>query len=294
MHQNSVIMGHSALLPYHFNGGLRNEIEKVCIHTDRARQITCVSNEKQLGLAFLQYFQDNDERAPFFRVVNNPASDWWTARMLNWKDLVYPYVKSGGQAYNNGNPYPNHGSGGVMQCPDNTAAWSNSSVWWNIGTYNTPGAGGDETSRFPRSYAVNDYAGINENGSQNGGHFWPCVGDTSCNENQGATSTLQTPSTTIMVAETRMPFPDTNSAYLGYECTSGGQPAGGQEDSCIQGHTNGFSNFLFFDGHAKTLKALSTIQNDYWDAYASTGLGANQQKQDLAAAGTVPEWNPGF
>ena len=28
---------------------------------EKARQISCASNEKQLGLAFIQYTQDNDE-----------------------------------------------------------------------------------------------------------------------------------------------------------------------------------------------------------------------------------------
>src|SRR5476649_2607264 len=61
---------------------------------EKARQITCVSNEKQIGLAFLQYFQDYDDHAPFFREVLNTSTDWWTSRMLNWKDCVYPYIKS--------------------------------------------------------------------------------------------------------------------------------------------------------------------------------------------------------
>ncbi len=255
---------------------------------EKARQIACISDEKQLGLGFLQYFQDNDERAPFFRVVPNTSTDWWTSRMMNWKDLIYPYVKSGGRPYNNGQPYADHGDGGVMECPDNSAAWSSANVWWTV-----PHPG-DETTRFPRSYAVNSYAGINENGNHNGGHFWPCVGDTSCNQNQGAISTLQTPSSTIMVAETRLPFPDTNSGFMGYECTADGTPSGGQATSCVFSHGGGFADFLFFDGHAKAMKGLASIQNDYWDAYASTGMGAAQQKQDLASAGQVQEWNPGL
>jgi prepilin-type N-terminal cleavage/methylation domain-containing protein/prepilin-type processing-associated H-X9-DG protein len=52
---------------------------------EKARQITCASNEKQLGLAFIQYTQDNDENLP---VDTGAASGWgWCAR-------IYPYVKS--------------------------------------------------------------------------------------------------------------------------------------------------------------------------------------------------------
>src|SRR3569833_168442 len=85
---------------------------------EKARQTTCLSNEKQLGLAFLQYIQDYDDHAPFFREVQN-GGDWWSSRMLNWKDGIYPYVKSGGMPYNNGQPYANHSTGGAFACPDN-------------------------------------------------------------------------------------------------------------------------------------------------------------------------------
>jgi prepilin-type N-terminal cleavage/methylation domain-containing protein/prepilin-type processing-associated H-X9-DG protein len=255
---------------------------------ENARRTQCLSNEKQLGLAFMQYFQDADEHAPFFRYVGNNGGDFWTAKMLNWKDGIYPYLQSGGRPYNNGQPYADHGNGGVFACPDNSAAWSTADVWWAV-----PHPG-DETTRYPRSYAVNDYAGINENGSQNGGHFWPCVGDTSCDKNTGAISTLQTPSSTIMVAETRLPFPDTNSQYMGYECTTAGQPVGGVSTSCVFSHGGGRSVFLFFDGHAKVINGLQTISTDLWDAYGPNGLGATQQKADLASAAQVPEWSPGL
>lgn len=253
---------------------------------EKARQITCLSNEKQLGLGFMQYFQDNDERAPFFRDVPNGA--WWTAQMLNWKDLIYPYIQNGGRPYNNGQPYADHGGGGVFQCPDNSAAWSSANVWWAV-----PHPG-DESTRFPRSYAINSYAGVNENGPNNGGHFWPCVGDGTCDKNPGTISTLQTPSSTIMVAESRLPFPDTSSTYLGYECAADGTPTGGVSTSCVSGHGGGFSDFLFFDGHVKALHALSTIKDDLWDCYGPNGFGATQQTADLAAAAQVPEWNPGL
>ena len=45
-------------------------------------------------------------------------------------------------------------------------------------------------------------------------------------------------------------------------------------------------------GHAKTLHATTAIAKDYWDAYKV--LGAGSQASDLAGAGGVGEWNPGF
>jgi prepilin-type N-terminal cleavage/methylation domain-containing protein/prepilin-type processing-associated H-X9-DG protein len=53
---------------------------------EKARQITCLSNEKQLGLAFTQYEQDNDETVP-------PAH--WNNEQ-GWAGEIYPYVKSTG------------------------------------------------------------------------------------------------------------------------------------------------------------------------------------------------------
>ena len=52
--------------------------------------------------------------------------------------------------------------------------------------------------------------------------------------------------------------------------------------------------FLFFDGHAKVTNGLQTISTDLWDAYGPNGLGAAQQKADLASAAQVPEWSPGL
>jgi prepilin-type N-terminal cleavage/methylation domain-containing protein/prepilin-type processing-associated H-X9-DG protein len=52
---------------------------------EKARQATCLSNEKQIALAVLQYNQDYDE-------VMIPISGTTT----RWTVLVYPYVKSYG------------------------------------------------------------------------------------------------------------------------------------------------------------------------------------------------------
>ncbi|BDI29906.1 hypothetical protein CCAX7_19570 [Capsulimonas corticalis] len=56
---------------------------------EKARQISCTSNEKQLGLGFLQYQQDNDEQMPY-----PPASAGGFGQ--GWAGLIYPYVKSAG------------------------------------------------------------------------------------------------------------------------------------------------------------------------------------------------------
>ena len=53
---------------------------------EKARQTACVSNEKQLGLAFLQYVQDYDEFAIQGRDLYGTGNCW--------AGILYPYVKS--------------------------------------------------------------------------------------------------------------------------------------------------------------------------------------------------------
>ena len=63
---------------------------------EKARQASCASNLKQLGLAFLQYAQDYDEKMPCGTQASsaNPGT--------GWAGGIYGYVKSAG----------------VFQCPD--------------------------------------------------------------------------------------------------------------------------------------------------------------------------------
>ena len=59
-----------------------------------ARRASCQSNMKQLGLAYVQYTQDNDQAFPPGR---RPGGEGWAGQ-------VYPYIKSPG----------------VYHCPDDT------------------------------------------------------------------------------------------------------------------------------------------------------------------------------
>lgn len=68
---------------------------------EKARQIACLSNEKQIGMALLQYVQDNDEYFPMRYGMTDS-----TGHQDSWKDMLYPYIKS----------YA------VFKCPSNPAA----------------------------------------------------------------------------------------------------------------------------------------------------------------------------
>ncbi|HEY3333196.1 MAG TPA: DUF1559 domain-containing protein [Capsulimonadaceae bacterium] len=55
---------------------------------EKARMTACLSNEKQMGLAVIQYIQDYDEMTP------NGADGWGNG--TGWAGQVFPYVKSTG------------------------------------------------------------------------------------------------------------------------------------------------------------------------------------------------------
>ena len=82
---------------------------------ENARRVSCLSNEKQLGLGMLQYAQDYDEKFPNLANVSTGQSGFYT-----WDDAIYPYVKSNQ----------------VYQCPSvpnqNTRAYSMN--WWVAGS----------------------------------------------------------------------------------------------------------------------------------------------------------------
>ena len=59
---------------------------------ENARRASCQSNEKQLGLAFIQYAQDADELYPG---GNSPAGENY-AQGIGWGGQIYSYVKAKG------------------------------------------------------------------------------------------------------------------------------------------------------------------------------------------------------
>jgi prepilin-type N-terminal cleavage/methylation domain-containing protein/prepilin-type processing-associated H-X9-DG protein len=78
---------------------------------EKARAITCVSNEKQLGLAILQYTQDYDETLPLANyTLNNDTSG---NSNVTWLYTIDPYVKASMPAQ-----VSQAGKRSVYVCPD--------------------------------------------------------------------------------------------------------------------------------------------------------------------------------
>ncbi|MDR3709813.1 MAG: DUF1559 domain-containing protein [Capsulimonadaceae bacterium] len=85
---------------------------------EKARQTACLSNQKQLGIALVQYCQDYDETFPC-------GFDYWGNQGVGWVYQLYPYFKSVG----------------VILCPSDpnasvTSGWSyalNKNLMWCSG-----------------------------------------------------------------------------------------------------------------------------------------------------------------
>jgi len=77
---------------------------------EKARQSTCLSNCKQLGLAIQQYMSDYDQMLPMDQKAN------WAG---NWKQDIQPYVKNLQ----------------IFCCPSAKSRLTNSMLWNGAGTY---------------------------------------------------------------------------------------------------------------------------------------------------------------
>jgi prepilin-type N-terminal cleavage/methylation domain-containing protein len=78
---------------------------------EKARQTTCVSNEKQLGVAILMYAQDYDETFPLANYTTN--GDTSGNSNVVWQYLIDPYVKA-----NFPSQVSEAGSKSIFVCPD--------------------------------------------------------------------------------------------------------------------------------------------------------------------------------
>jgi prepilin-type N-terminal cleavage/methylation domain-containing protein/prepilin-type processing-associated H-X9-DG protein len=246
---------------------------------EKARQITCASNEKQIGLAILQYAQDYDETMP--------AGNYWDiGNSLPWVRVIQPYLGSNGPA----GGYLTNGSQGLLRCPDDSGPMS---------AYDEPPALGFGYFGPLISYASDSVlvawhgAGYSmgtlpEDGVSDG---WP--GDVR------TLSQIAKPDQTIMVAEKHssdviawggagnsattgtgnifideqdglgqdtsfgeapdsMPWPGPGNPA----CTGWATPWGGAAGYCANGAVSvdhqGHANFLFADGHVKSMTAVAT------------------------------------
>lgn len=198
---------------------------------EKARQISCVSNMKQIGLGILQYSQDSDELMPTkgFATNNNTA-------YVSWENIVAPYIKNGGGVYTGAGDTGN--TGGVFACPSNP---------YKGNGYASNGG----VSQYCADYACN-YNSAYKTGNENGGST---AGDGTFGDIGSTVSlaSITSPATTINLLENNNKASNwdidiVNSKYSTASANSG----------FFAGHT-GTGNFLFNDGHVKSLKPGATL-----------------------------------
>ena len=87
---------------------------------EKARAAACLSNEKQIGLALMQYVQDYDETYPRAVFSADPTQPFWIkwSDAVTWDNVVNPYIKNGQAGTNGTNGFGVIGKGGpIFQCP---------------------------------------------------------------------------------------------------------------------------------------------------------------------------------
>ncbi len=214
---------------------------------EKARQTTCASNMKQIGLAVLQYNEDNDEAMPS-DLYSNYAGCY---NAYSWRFAIYPYVKATG----------------VYTCPTNTnivldylSTSDCTNKLYGIGNGSNGGM-------------IDDYVANTNNARTNnrpGTHYPGFCGGVDCNNpgdgpigNQDSSSAssanfnsaislvpkIVSPAQCIMFlemapAKSQDDMLDiSNSHYVGY---------------LFAGHTQN-TNYAFCDGHVKSMTPNNTL-----------------------------------
>ena len=249
---------------------------------ENARRASCQSNEKQLGLAFIQYSQDGDEKLPngvWSRFNDNNAGRQYEG--AGWASQLYSYTKSTG----------------VYVCPDD----STSAI--------------AATATVPASYPVSySYNGLNicrsntisPNNSVSGSGsalaaFTSPAKTVLLFENSGVTSAISTPNANCVypcndnaAAASGGGLPMMSGSGNGPEYFTAGNVGAyryatayipvGYNPVPPGRHTDG-TNYLFADGHVKWLR-LSGVSYGY-NAGTSTDLAKPSNLQAEGTGGSV-------
>lgn len=223
---------------------------------EKARQTTCASNLKQLGLAIAQYAQDYDDTYPLAYYPTVPAQP-----DVTWRGLTFPYTKSAA----------------LYSCPSNP---------YNSGAMTTAG----DDDQFRISYGANETLLATPTSPHHSVILAAVDTPTEIflvGESDSAAWELH------YLPQTGTPaLPQwVNDPLSDPTCSQCHLPAAPSTHAELFVGHSGFGNWLFADGHVKALKPSQTCQSfNIWDLDAHSvctplfqqRLARNQQYWDTA------------
>jgi len=208
---------------------------------EKARQTSCLSNEKQLGLAIIQYTQDYDEKLP--QGSSCTAASPANTPGFGWTGTIYSYVKSTG----------------MLKCPDDstTGATTNGITYSPVSYAFNANAAGTAAAQFTSPASTVELFEVQ-------GPIAPVtITWTTAAVSDGTTGNSATPSVNVS-GTTGSSFADNG---LDLDGTGGvvfatgnflgrtGIPVGGFGNGNAL-HTGG-ANYLMADGHAKWFRGAA-------------------------------------
>lgn len=212
---------------------------------EKARQASCMSNLKQIGLAEMQYTQDYDEKTSGSYKANAVADSLGGTRIY-YPELLFPYTKSAQ----------------IYICPDtnDNDAFNNDNSNDCLTNPNTCGVGGKANAAIrgagPTTYAYNGVCGNGVN-----------IGAISCDQADVKIAAVDAPAETILLMDGRgnggarygminvwrSDETDVNGTFYGQTWAGQSNPQNSVTPYYWHPKYSGF-HVLWYDGHVKYLK----------------------------------------
>jgi len=227
---------------------------------EKARQITCASNLKQISLGILQYYQDSDEQFPSLTAFASGKP----GELVGWADEIAPYLKSIA----------------VLHCPDDPRAQ-------NTDPHAQPYDPQYKNTAYT-SYFYNAVLGTVGNG------YKYDQGGIKLSQMNYPSLTILNGDNDGYSAGNGIPY-DTghgpNGFYCNFKLYSGGNcnpSSGAISDVASKRHSDG-ANYAFADGHAKWTRATSIWGGD--STFTTGVVHADKDYPGLGISGNDPTFN---